>query len=171
MRLISSPFLARVCPTKQEQFVWTWKGIPNNRYCPGSWASCKIFTFIFLGFWLNCKSVFKIKKIMNRRQAATGGFLLKNMFLEISQNSKENTCARVSFLISLFFNKIAGLTLLKKRLWHRGFPVNFAKFPRTPFLKNTSLGDCLCMNDFWNDFKKIPHDACFCQYVLYRNWL
>ena len=32
---------------------------------------------------------------------------------------------------SLFFNTIAGLrpaTLLKKRLWHRCFPVNFTKF-------------------------------------------
>ena len=38
---------------------------------------------------------------------------------------------------SLFFNKVPGLrpaTLLKKRLWHRCFPVNFVKFPRTPFL-------------------------------------
>ena len=37
---------------------------------------------------------------------------------------------------SLFFDKVAGLksvTLLKKRLWHRCFPVNFAKFVRTPF--------------------------------------
>ena len=37
---------------------------------------------------------------------------------------------------SLFFNKVAGLrpaTLLKKRLWHRRFPVNFAKFLRAPF--------------------------------------
>ena len=42
---------------------------------------------------------------------------------------------------SLFFNTVAYLspaTLLKKRLWHRYFPVNFAKFLRTPFLKNTS---------------------------------
>ena len=48
---------------------------------------------------------------------------------------------------SLFFNKAAGLrpttllnetTLLKKRLWHRCFPVNFAKFLTTPFLQNTS---------------------------------
>ena len=34
-------------------------------------------------------------------------------------------------------NEVAGLrtaTLLKKRLWHRCFPVNFAKFLRTPFL-------------------------------------
>ena len=29
-------------------------------------------------------------------------------------------------------------TLLKKRLWHRCFPVNFAKFLRTPFSQNTS---------------------------------
>ena len=42
---------------------------------------------------------------------------------------------------SFFFNKVAGLrpaTLLKKRLWHRCFPVNFTKFLRTPFLQNTS---------------------------------
>ena len=45
---------------------------------------------------------------------------------------------------SLFFNKAAGLspaTLLKKRLWHRCFPVNFAKFLRTTFERKTP-GDC-----------------------------
>ena len=38
---------------------------------------------------------------------------------------------------SLFFNKVASLnpaTLLKRKLWHRYFPVSFAKFQRTPFL-------------------------------------
>ena len=30
--------------------------------------------------------------------------------------------------------------LLQKRLWHRRFPENFAKFLRTPFLKNISDG-------------------------------
>ena len=37
----------------------------------------------------------------------------------------------------LFFNKLAGrrsATLLKKRLWHGCFHVNFTKFLRTPFL-------------------------------------
>ena len=48
------------------------------------------------------------------------------MFLEISQNSQEHTCVRVPFLIKEI--------LLKKRLWHRCFPVNFAKFLTTPFL-------------------------------------
>ena len=38
-------------------------------------------------------------------------------------------------------SEVAGLrptTLVKKRLWHRCFSVNFVKFVRTPFLKNTS---------------------------------
>ena len=42
------------------------------------------------------------------------------------------------FCQSIFFNKVAGLkpaTLWKKRLWHRSFPANFAKFLRTPFFK------------------------------------
>ena len=34
---------------------------------------------------------------------------------------------------SLFFDKIAGRPLSKKRLWHRCFLVSFAKFLRTPF--------------------------------------
>ena len=35
---------------------------------------------------------------------------------------------------SLFFNKVAG----PKRLWHRCFPVNYAKFSRTPFPQSSS---------------------------------
>ena len=43
--------------------------------------------------------------------------------------------------MSLFFNKVVGFRpppLLKKRIWHRCFPVSFAKFLGTPFLLNTS---------------------------------
>ena len=64
---------------------------------------------------------------------------VKKVFLEISQNSLENTCHRASFLIKL-------QTLFKKRLWHRCFPVNFAKFLRTPFLQNTSGRLCFWKN-------------------------
>ena len=54
-------------------------------------------------------------------EAATRGVLWKTLFLEVSQNSQENTCATVSFL-----------------LWHRCFPVNFGKFLRKPFLQINS---------------------------------
>ena len=57
---------------------------------------------------------------------------VKKVFLEISQNSQKNTCARVSFLIKL--QGLRPATLLKKRLWYRCFPVNFVKFIRITFV-------------------------------------
>ena len=44
---------------------------------------------------------------------------VKKVFLKILQNSQENTCARVVFLI-----KLSPATLLKKRLWYGCFSVN-----------------------------------------------
>ena len=61
-----------------------------------------------------------VAPVFVRTEAATGGVLWKKVCLKISQNSQENTFA----------------TFLKKRLWHRCFLVNFAKFLRTSFLQN-----------------------------------
>ena len=56
---------------------------------------------------------------------------VKKMFLKISQNSQENTCARVSFLIKI---QALGLQLYQKeRLRRKCFPANFAKFSRITF--------------------------------------
>ena len=56
----------------------------------------------------------------------------EKVFLKIHQNLQENTGARVSFLIKLQASGLRPAALLKKRLWHRCFPVNFAKFLRAP---------------------------------------
>ena len=59
------------------------------------------------------------------------GCSVKKMFLEISKIHRKTPMPE-----SLFY-KVAGLrptTLLKKRLWHRCFSVNFEKFLRTPLL-------------------------------------
>ena len=61
------------------------------------------------------------------------------MFLKISQNWQENTCARVCQSL---------LQLLNKRLRHRCFPVSFVKFLRKPFLKSSSGRLLLTLNDF-----------------------
>ena len=55
---------------------------------------------------------------------------VKKVFLKTLQKSREIPCARspISFLIKL---------QLKKRLWHRRFPVNIAKFSRLPFFNRT----------------------------------
>ena len=64
-------------------------------------------------------------------------YSVKEVFLVASQNLQEkHLCQR------LFFNKVVDLrpaTLLKKRLWHRCFPENFAKYLRTPSLFNRKL--------------------------------
>ena len=59
----------------------------------------------------------------------------KGVFSNFAKSTGRQLCQ------SLFFNKVTGLspaTLLKNRLRHRCFPVNFTKFLRIPFLQNTS---------------------------------
>ena len=41
-------------------------------------------------------------------------------------------------------------TLLEKGLWHRCFPMDFAKFPIIPFLQNTSEWLFLFLKTSWN---------------------
>ena len=62
---------------------------------------------------------------------------VRKVFLEISQNSQENTCAPAR-----------PATLLKKRLSHRCFHVNFVKFLSTPFSQNTSWQLLLFLQEF-----------------------
>ena len=65
---------------------------------------------------------------------------------------------------SLVFNKVAGLrpaTLLKKRLWHRCFTKNFAKFLRTPFLRNTSGRLLLQVASYQQSRAKTHFRTCF----------
>ena len=61
----------------------------------------------------------------------------KLQFLKISQNSLENTCARV------FFIKVLGMVcnFMKRKLQHRWFRVNFAEFSITLIFK-TSANCC-----------------------------
>ena len=78
----------------------------------------------------------KLMEAFEFKKAATRGALYEKVLLEILQNSQENNCARISFFPE--FLNLRPATLLKKRLWHRCFPVNFTKFLRTPFLQSTS---------------------------------
>ena len=101
----------------------------------------------------------------------------KNVFLRISQKFT-GRCLCTSF----FFNKVACLrpaTLLTKRLWHRWFPVNFAKFVRkhffTEYLRTTT--SVLIGKKNWsvltkNSFVKLLCNTCglFCSKST-RCWL
>ena len=80
-------------------------------------------------------------KKKKKLEAAIGYVLKEKVFLEILQNSQEEICTRASFSKK---KRDSGTgvraSFLKKRLWHRCFPVNFAKFLRTPFSR-TPPGD------------------------------
>ena len=72
---------------------------------------------------------------LNFRSSHRGRSVRKDVLRNFAKFTRKHLCR------SLFFNKVAGLRqlfLLKERLLHRCFPVNFAKFLRKPFLQNTS---------------------------------
>ena len=78
------------------------------------------------------------------------------VFLKISQNSNENTCA------SLFFDKVAGLAsnFIQKELWHMPFLVIFEKILRKPFFIE---------NLWWLLLNEVYHWIGICLYEHFIN--
>ena len=107
---ISSHFLVKILKT----FIYTWR------------MTSKFSLFYqsnLVGIRISCPEVFCKKGVLSNFEKFTGKRLCQSLLFN---------------KVSLFFNKVAGHrpeTLLKKRLWQRWFPENFAKFLRTPFLK------------------------------------
>ena len=67
---------------------------------------------------------FKLQTSVHQKQSP-GVFCKKDVLKNFAKLTEKHLC--------LFFNKVAGFrppTILRKNLWHRCFPVNFAKFLR-----------------------------------------
>ena len=92
--------------------------------------TCSVYLVLCLDLWARkyfiviCivieNAILVIQRCIDR--SSHRRFSIKKVFLQISQNSQENTCAR-----NLFF----------KRLYYRFFPVNFLKFIGPLFLQST----------------------------------
>ena len=70
------------------------------------------------------------RSVLESRKSRTGVLYKKVALKKFGKFTKKYLCR------SLFFKKVAGIrpeTLLKKKLRHRCFPVNFSKFLRAPF--------------------------------------
>ena len=93
------------------------------------------FLYIYIYIYINKI----IRELLISRSSRPEVFCKK-----VVQNSQENTCDRVSFLITLQAGAFE-VFLLKKRPWRRCFPVNVVKFLKTPVLQHTSNG-CLCIS-------------------------
>ena len=99
--------------------IYSWSLILQNKENFPHWRQIRL-----PGWWEKEKSNHMFPESCFFQKQPPDVFFKKKVLFEISQNSQENTFARSSFL--------------KKKLWHRCFPVNFAKFLRTPFLQKTS---------------------------------
>ena len=84
-------------------------------------------------------TTFPIIQKSEHNASQLNGFYMMGIF---TSSRSEVFCKKGIITCFVKFTGHRPATLLKKRLWHSCFPVNFAKFFRTPFFKNTS-GGCL----------------------------
>ena len=123
----------------------TWSNLP------GVWAPVSIAP------WIN--SVYKSshqQEDKDHRSSRRGMFCKEAVLRSFAKLTGKHLCQ------SLFFNKVAGLgSGLKKRLWHRGFPVNFAKFQRTSFIIDRLWWLLLSIKFSYICVKKICHTSYF----------
>ena len=85
------------------------------------------------------------------KEAVTRRCCLKKVFLKFSQNSQENTCVVICFLIKL---QAQACNFFKKRLQDKGFTVNVANFLRVIFLEHL-LWLLLNLEYFWLQFANL----------------
>ena len=71
---------------------------------------------------------------MIEKEAVVQRGSVKMVFLEISQNSHENTCARVAFLI-----KLQACNFIKKETLAQVFSCEFCEISKDTFLQRTPL--------------------------------
>ena len=89
---------------------------------------------------------------LKRVEAASRFFSMKKAILiYFAKFTRKQLCE------SLFFIKLQPLVCnsFEKRLWHRWFPVNFAKFLKPSFLRNT-YGRLLLRGLFKENFRQRP---------------
>ena len=84
-------------------------------------------------------------------EEATGGVLQENVFLEILQNSQENTCTRVSFLIKLQAN------FIKKETLAQVFPCEFCEISQSTFFAEHLLATASELCKFHSKIMKKYH--------------
>ena len=83
--------------------------------------------FLYQFSVLNFVREFIPKYLTISRSSRSKVFYKKGVHRNFAKFTEKHLCQ------SHFLNKVSGLRPAKKRLWHRCFPVNFAKFLRTAF--------------------------------------
>ena len=125
-------------------------------------APCKLKSFEIINAWFLKTYILLYhlcfwNKIVSIQYFFLYVFQLHMSFHFMFSSSAEAVVQRYS-VQKAFLKILQTASLLKKRLWHWGFPVNFAKFLRTSFLQNTSSP--LLLHYFL--FMEAAFDSCKC---------
>ena len=123
--------VSNTCPVCRDQIsnkdeFWEFADIPDQKLFYRSLieiaASGNSWDFLQCFSKTEWKShlIMRCMKYWTCSETVVGRCSVKKVFRKFLQNSHENTCVRVC-------------NLLKKRLWHRCFPLNFGKYFRAPF--------------------------------------
>ena len=124
-----------------------------------------------------CRSLIKIyeaqsdvknhPKTINQRTISQKNIISKNDSPHPNRRSQQRCSVKKGVLKNFTKKSLRPATLLKKRPWHRCFPVNFVKFLRTPFLQNI-FGRLLLPQDGIQQKRKtlLFEDNCICQIRL-----
>ena len=105
---------------------------------------------IFFWYFNSRYLVYEASEAVVQRSSRQGVFCAKGVLKNFGKFTGKHLCQ------SLFFNKVADLrlaALLKRRLWHRCFPVDFANFLRTSI--STEHLQCLLLKFISNHTKEM----------------
>ena len=123
------------------EWLWVWCHL-NNIWtvfkAAFSYFNITAFLWNFRDFWIfvfGCKDQNENPEITkNLRSSHQRCSVRKGVLRNFTKFPRKHLCQSL-FLIKLQNSRPA--TLLKKRLWHKCFPVNFVRFLRTPFSQST----------------------------------
>ena len=126
LKLKKSTSLHKKCP--YSEFFWSVFSPNAEKYWPETLRIGALFTQCFARCSSCQPTVIQLRSSHRKCSVRQG-------VLEISQNSQENTCARVFFLITL---QAQACKFIKIETLAQVFFCEFAEFLRTSFLKNSS---------------------------------
>ena len=122
--------MLKIMTPQDDEVTSSWRVVPSwfIYKCDESYTLCLNVIFVVT-------PVMEMKPCSStwRSEAATRGVLWKNVFLEISQNLQESTCARVSFLIKLQVLQAKACNFVKKETLVQVFSCEFCKISNNTF--------------------------------------
>ena len=128
----------KIRTTVSETCCFTWSVLLNKSHF---WLKL-VHGFCIIIYSFACQFSLHITAIIRSSRLVV---FCKKGFLQTLENSQENTCARVLFLMKLRIHRVCNF--IKKRFRHKWFSVNSAKFLMASFLKNPFDG-CFYINTF-----------------------